>query len=136
MTELESTKANLAGLLLHDEIITPDSTDYQSNIQTWSAQKQHHPPLVIRPASVESLGKAVACLYQTDLDIAIYGRGFMSASAKDVLISTTALNDFYFDTQSETVTIGAGHTWAEVLRKLGAVAPEYGGKLLRFIVGW
>lgn len=128
MTELDTSKAELSALLRPDEIITPDSAEYQPSIQTWASQKQLNPRLVIRPTSVESLSKAVAYLYSTGLDIAIYGRGFMSPSAKDALINTTALNDFHFDKQSELVTIGAGQTWAEVFRKLGEVAPDYGGK--------
>lgn len=127
MTELDTTGSELLALLRPDEIITPDSVDYQPSIETWASQKQLHPRLVIQPTSVESLSKAVTYLYSTNLDIAIYGHGFMSPSAKDVLINTTALNDFHFDKHSELVTIGAGQTWADVFRKLEEVAPDYGG---------
>ncbi|ODM21299.1 hypothetical protein SI65_04352 [Aspergillus cristatus] len=123
---LEAELSALQLLLRPDEIITPDSADYQPSIQTWASQKQLNPRLVVRPTSVESLSKVVAYLYSTDLEIAIYGHGFMSPSAKDALINTTALNDFHFDKHSELLTIGAGQTWEEVFRKLGELAPDYG----------
>ncbi|CAG8932443.1 unnamed protein product [Penicillium salamii] len=116
----------LCSLLQAAEIITPDSSDYTESSQTLAAQKYSNPGLVIRPTSTDSLGKALAYLYTTNLDFSIYGHGFSSASAKDVLINTSAFDNFHFETHSETVTIGAGQPWAEVYRKLSQVAPEYG----------
>lgn len=124
----EEQHAVLRSLIRPDEILTPDSPEFQCRAQTWASQKQLNPGLVIRPRSVESLSKTIAYLYSTDLDIGIYGQGFMSASAKDVLVNTSAFNDFHFDQHSELVTIGAGQTWSEVYQKLGEVAPEYGSK--------
>ncbi|OGM48992.1 hypothetical protein ABOM_003141 [Aspergillus bombycis] len=115
----------LRSLLRPDEIITPQSPDYKASIQTWAAQKQAHPPLAIRPTSVEALSKAIAYLYATSLDFAIYGQGFSSASAKDVVVNTSAFDDFHFDPQAEVVTIGAGQPWSAVYRKLAETAPEY-----------
>lgn len=117
-------------LLQPSEIITKDSADYQHSIKTWAYQKQQSPPIVVRPTSVESLSRVVAYLYPTDLDLAIYGQGFMSTSAKDALIITSGFDAFHFDKQSETITIGAGQAWGDVYNKLGTVAPEYGGKQL------
>ncbi|KAL2813556.1 hypothetical protein BJX63DRAFT_215851 [Aspergillus granulosus] len=100
MAELSIAKDYLAalGLLLRpDEIITPDSPDYLLSIQTWACQKQLSPRLLVRPASVESLSKVIAYLYSTNLDFAIYGHGFMSASAKDVLVNVSAFDDFHPD---------------------------------------
>ncbi|KAL4898881.1 hypothetical protein BDW74DRAFT_164353 [Aspergillus multicolor] len=118
--------ATLRSLLQTDEIITPGSPDYQPSSQTWAANKHANPSLVIRPTSTEALSKALAYLYTTDLDFAIYGQGFSSASAKDVLVNTSKFNDFRFDAQAEVVTIGAGQTWSDVYRKLAEAAPEYG----------
>ncbi|KAH8433855.1 uncharacterized protein LDX57_011492 [Aspergillus melleus] len=122
----EEQHAVLRSLLRPDEIITPESPEYQCFAQTWASQKQMNPGIVVRPKSAESLSKTVAYLYSTDLDIGIYGQGFMSASAKDVLINTSAFDDFHFDQHSELVTIGAGQTWSEVYRNLEKAAPEYG----------
>lgn len=126
----ESHLATLRYLLQADEIITPDSPDYQASSQTWVAHKHAKPSLVIRPSSTTALSKALAYLYTTDLDFAIYGQGFGSASAKDVLVNTSAFNDFHFDAQAEVVTVGAGQTWSDVYRKLAEAAPEYGGELI------
>ncbi|KAK1142348.1 hypothetical protein N8T08_007900 [Aspergillus melleus] len=86
----EGQHAALRSLLRADEIITPESPEYQCRAQTWASQEQMNPGIVVRPTSAESLSKTVAYLYPTDLDIGIYGHGFMSASAKDVLINTSA----------------------------------------------
>lgn len=118
----------LRSLLHPNEIISPDSTDYLPNIQTWAAQKQANPSLVIRPTSVDTLRKSLVYLYNTNLDFAVYGHGFSSASSKDVLVNMSAFDDFHFDPQSESVTIGAGQTWANVYQMLDDVAPGYGSK--------
>ncbi|RDW76312.1 FAD-binding oxidoreductase [Aspergillus mulundensis] len=118
--------ATLRSLVRPDDIISPDSPEYRPSAQTWAAQKQENPGLVIRPASIEALSKVIAHLYTTKLDFAIYGQGFSSASARDVLVNTSAFDDFSFDPQAETITIGAGQAWSEVYRKLEEVAPEYG----------
>ena len=120
----------LCSLLRPDEIITPQSPDYEASIQTWAAQKQARPRLAIRPTSVEALAKAISYLYTTSLDFAIYGQGFSSASAKDIVVNTSAFDDFHFDPQAEVVTIGAGQTWSAVYRKLAKAAPQYGSKNL------
>ncbi|KAL4914005.1 hypothetical protein BDW62DRAFT_205053 [Aspergillus aurantiobrunneus] len=128
-TESDEAKADafagLLSLLNPDEIITPKSPDYTKCIQTWAAQKQLHPRIVVWPTSVECLSRVISHLYSADLDFAIYGHGFMSASANDVLVNMAAFNDFHFDKHSELVTVGAGQAWRDVYRKLRNVAPEY-----------
>ncbi|KAE8139932.1 FAD-binding domain-containing protein [Aspergillus pseudotamarii] len=129
MTDPSMNEGHLSVLrsFLHPgEIITPDSPAYLPNAQTWASQKQLNPRLIVRPATIETLSKLVAYLYSTDLDFAIYGHGFMSASAKDVLINMSAFDNFHFDEHSELATIGAGQTWEDVYRKLRKAAPNYG----------
>ncbi|RAK90233.1 FAD binding domain-containing protein [Aspergillus costaricaensis CBS 115574] len=116
----------LESFLSPGEIIRPTSPDYQSKVETWAAQKQLNPHIVLRPTTVDSLSKAIAYLYSTNLDFAIYGHGFMSASASDVLVNMSAFNGFHLDRNSELATVGAGQTWSDVYRKLNEVAPEYG----------
>lgn len=126
----EDQLTTLRSLLRPNEIITPGSPDYRPLVQTWAAQKQMNPRLLIRPTSIESLSTAIAYLYSSSLDFAIYGHGFMSASARDVLVNTSSFDDFHFDKHSELVTIGAGQTWAEVYQKLQDAAPNYGSEIL------
>ncbi|RMZ43046.1 dimethylaniline monooxygenase [Aspergillus flavus] len=106
----EDQLTTLQSLLHSDKIITPDLPEHPTLVQTWASQKQMNPRLLIRPNSTESLSKAIAYLYSSSLEFAIYGQGFMSASAKDVLVSTSSLDDFHLDKHSELVTIGAGQT--------------------------
>ncbi|RAK75311.1 FAD-binding oxidoreductase [Aspergillus fijiensis CBS 313.89] len=115
----------LRSLLQEDEIVTPDSPNYEARVQTWAAQKDARPRLALRPTSTESLSRALAYLYRSTLDFAISGQGYSSASARDVVVNTSGFDDFHFDAQGEVVTVGAGQTWADVYRKLAAAAPEY-----------
>ncbi|KAL2862481.1 FAD-binding oxidoreductase [Aspergillus lucknowensis] len=132
MAELDSSGTTLLSELLGltslqpEETLTPETPGYEKCIQTWASQKQLRPRLVIRPTSVESLSKVIARLYESDLDFAIYGHGFMSTSARDVVINMSAFDGFHFDEHAEIVTVGAGQTWRDVYRKLEEVAPQYG----------
>lgn len=118
---------HLKALLKAEEIIEPSSPSYHSESLTWAAQKNLHPRLVVRPTTLESLGKILAYLSQTPLDFAVRSQGFGSSSAKDVLISMTAFDGFEFDRENEIVTIGAGQTWEEYYKKMEVVAPDYAG---------
>ncbi|KAL2861603.1 hypothetical protein BJX68DRAFT_8885 [Aspergillus pseudodeflectus] len=122
----ETQLKTLESLLQANEILAPDSPEYRPYSQTWAAQKQLTPRLVVRPTSVGTLSKVIAYLYSTTLDFAIYGHGFGSTSANDVLVNTSALDDFHFDPHSELVTIGAGQTWVDVYQRMEEEAPGYG----------
>lgn len=121
--------ATLCSILRADEIITPDSPEYLKSSQTWAAQRYADPRLVIRPTSLDALSGAIQYIYTTDLDFAIYGHGFLSSSAKDVVVNMSAFHDFSLDPQSDSVIIGVGQTWGDVYEKLAKVAPECGGKI-------
>lgn len=88
------------------------------------------PRLTIRPATIDSLSKVIAYISKTTLDFAVRSQGYGSASAKDVLISLTAFDEFAFDRENEIVTLGAGQPWGEYYRKMETVAPDYSGLLL------
>lgn len=120
---------SVQSILPPEETITPESPLYNENTQPWASQKQQNPRLVVRPQSVESLSRVIAHLYnKTNLDFVIRGHGFMSASARDVVVSMTAFDEFQLDQHSERVTVGAGQTWRDVYQKLEGIAPQYGSK--------
>lgn len=76
---------------------------------------------------LQSLSRLIAFLERSELDFAVRCAGMGSASAKDVLISMSAFDSFEFDEQSETITIGAGQTWAEIDVKMEKFASGYAG---------
>ncbi|KIW63905.1 hypothetical protein PV04_08871 [Phialophora macrospora] len=115
----------LLSLLSDSEIILPPSDLYNAETSTWAAQKNLHPRLVLRPSSTESLSKVIAYLSTTDLDISIRGSGYGSASAKDVVVSMAAFDDFEFDREDEVLKIGAGLRWRDYYEKMERVAPDY-----------
>lgn len=117
-------------VLRPSELIDPSTDQYKSESQTWQAHRNLHPKVLARPRSVETLAALIACLAASDLDWAIRCQGIGDASARDVLVSLMAFNDFAFDDQNESIVIGAGMTWGEVEKKLEEEAPGYQGMFL------
>lgn len=110
-----------------DEIIKPSDPTYAAETLTWAKQKDLHPKLVLRPRDVDSLQKAVGILSKSDLEWNVRSQGYGSSSAKDVLLSMTAFDDFKWDAENEVVYLGAGQTWRDYYRKMEEVAPDYQG---------
>ena len=115
--------------LLPEEIIERSSPTHHSESVPWAAQKNLNPELVIRPKSLESLSNVLAYISKTPLDFAVRSQGFGSSSAKDVLISMTAFDEFKFDREKEVVTVGAGQSWEDYYKKMEEAAPDYNGTL-------
>ena len=128
MTDPSAWIADLEALLTPSELNRPDSPQYNEETKTWAAQKDHHPKVLVRPSTVEKLARILAYLNDSELNFGIRSGGVGSASAKDVLISLAAFQDFQFDAEAETITIGTGQLWGEVDRKLEKHAPGYAGK--------
>lgn len=124
---LDEPLLELSKLVSSEEILAINSPNYLSNIQPWSTGKDKQPKLVLRPRSIDSLSKIVTFLSDTNLDYAVRTSGFGSASASDVLISLSALDDFEFDLEGEYVLLGAGSTWKAYYDKMAEVAPEWSG---------
>ena len=118
---------HLTSLLDPPEVIPSAHPLYTTESQPWAIQKDRKPSLVIRPKTVHSLGKAVAYLSSSSLEFSVRSQGFGSASAKDVLISLTAFDEFSFDREKEIVTLGAGQSWADYYEKMEKEAPEWTG---------
>lgn len=114
-------------LLPPEEIIEPSSASYRSESLPWAAQKDRRPRLVVRPTTLKSLSNILAYLSTTPLEFGVRSQGFGSSSAKDVLISMTAFDDFEFDRENEIVTVGAGQKWEDYYKKMEQEAPEYNG---------
>jgi FAD/FMN-containing dehydrogenase len=118
--ELEQLKS----LLTEAEIITPASSSYKDESETWGSQCNKNPTLVLRPSSVQSLSNSLAFLNKTSLDFAVRSKGFGNASAKDVLISLAAFDEFSYDAENETLILGAGQCWGDYYKKMEDVAPD------------
>ncbi|KAH0363446.1 cysteine desulfurase, partial [Aureobasidium melanogenum] len=112
-------------ILSPSELIDPSTDQYQSESQTWQAHRNLHPKILAGPKSIKTLAVLIAFLTTSDLDWAVRCQGIGDASARDVLISLMAFDDFAFDAQNETIVIGAGMTWGEAEKKLEEEAPGY-----------
>ena len=116
---------HLTTLLSPSEVISPSSPDYASESTPWAAQKDLHPKLIVRPSTAESLSKVLKYLSSTTLDFVVRSQGYGSASAKDVLVSLLAFNEFEWDRENEVVYLGAGCRWSEYYQRMAEAAPEY-----------
>lgn len=121
---------HLKSLLSQDEIITSTSENFREESLPWGLQKDLKPTLVIRPATIGSLSKAIAHLSKTNLDFGVRSQGYGSASAKDVLISLTAFDQFELDKENNVLTLGAGQSWGEYYKKMEEAAPDLTGNAL------
>lgn len=115
-------------LLKPSEVITPASSNFTSESVPWAIQKDEKPSLVVRPASLESLSKVLAYLSTSTLDFAVRSQGFGSASAKDVIISLTAFDEFDLDLDGAVLTLGAGQSWGDYYEKMEKAAPGHTSK--------
>ena len=123
---LATLKAALQG---DDRVVAePGSQLYDVETKTWASQRNLKPRVLVRPRDVEQLSNVLEYLnVEKALDYGIRSGGIGSSSAKDVLISLSAFDEFAFDQETETITIGAGQTWSDVDRKLEEQAPGYAG---------
>lgn len=117
--------SQLTALVSPSEIISPASPEYIDNSQPWSHNKDFHPRLVLRPASLSSLSSVIAFLGKSSLDFKVRSQGYGSASAKDVLVSLSAFDQFEWDADTKVVTLGAGAAWSKYYEEMNKVAPDY-----------
>jgi FAD/FMN-containing dehydrogenase len=125
---MDNIQATFSSFLGTDEIIEPSSPNYYKETQVWSAHKNLHPKLVVRPKSIASLSKILRTINETDIEFTVRGGGCGSTSTRGVLISMSTFDSFEFNQEDETVTIGAGQLWRDVDRKVEQLAPGYSGK--------
>ncbi|KIX09742.1 uncharacterized protein Z518_00823 [Rhinocladiella mackenziei CBS 650.93] len=116
---------DLQSFLKGDEISEPGTQVYADETKTWAAQRNLNPKVLVLPRSVNQVSRVLAYLNTSNLDFGVRSGGVGSSSAKDILISLAAFNEFSFDSASETITIGTGQTWGEVDRKVEEQAPGY-----------
>ncbi len=115
----------IKGLLSPEEIVLPESPEYDDQSRTWAAQWNKKPRLVVKPKDLGTLSTLIEHLNKSDLDIAVRCTGIGNASAKDILVSLSAFKSFSFSPEDETITFGAGHDWGEIDRKVEEQAPGY-----------
>ena len=120
--------SHLSSLVSPSEIIDPSSPEYTNNSQIWSHAHYQHPRLVLRPTSLDSLSQIIAFLGKTDLDFKVRSQGYGNATAKDVLISLTAFDQFAWDEENKIVTLGAGAPWSKYYEEISKAAPDYASK--------
>lgn len=127
-SELTGDLLGLSKIVDSSEIIAATSAEYADNAEPWSAAKDKHPRLVLRPNTVESLSKMVTYLANTELDYKVRSCGFGSSSATDVLISLSAFDDFEFNQEEKYVILGTGNHWRSYYERMDKVVKDWASK--------
>ncbi|GAB1817278.1 FAD-binding oxidoreductase [Herbidospora sp. RD11066] len=93
-----------------------------NEISGFNLAVRHHPALVAEAETAEDVAEALAYAVSRDLPVAVQATGHGAVQAADgaVLILTSRMRSLEIDPVERTATIGAGCTWAEVVR---AAAP-------------
>ncbi|KAH7308908.1 FAD binding domain-containing protein [Stachybotrys elegans] len=118
----------LYSLLPAPAIVTQESDPAAYKVLTsfWAAQLNLSPKAIVSPPDVKTLAKTIQYLYShTELDFAFRGRGYSSLPTKDVLVSLHNLDEFTYDPDKQTITVGAGQSWMTVYEALERLAPNY-----------
>lgn len=121
----------LYALLPGDSIVTSKSNPprYKELTTFWAAQINRQPEAVLVPSDGQTLSKVVEYLYHhTELDFGFRGHGYTSLPTQDVLISLESFNEFSYDAEKQTITVGAGQTWMSVYEQIEKYAPSYTGE--------
>jgi FAD/FMN-containing dehydrogenase len=108
----EELRAQLTGALLE-----PQDTGFTEVAQGWSLGHQHHPAAVLVAQDANDVVAAVQFAQVYGLPIAVQstGHGFVRAADGALLINVSKLNKVEVDPLTQTATVQAGATWAQVL---------------------
>lgn len=109
-------------------VIKPSDATFKQHSEPFAAQKQLNPSIVLAPDSTVALARVLRFLYQTDLDFVIRNHGFKSPSAEDIIVSLLNFTGFEYDHEKKLATIGVACTWAQAVRHMEKVDPDYSSK--------
>jgi hypothetical protein len=70
----ESDLRSLVALLSESEVIALDDAAYEAASKTWSAGRNLHPKLVVRPQTTKALSDVLKFLANSSLNFNIYNR--------------------------------------------------------------
>lgn len=112
LTLFEELRAQLTGALLE-----PRDAGFAEAAQGWSLGHQHHPAAVLVAQDANDVVAAVQFAQVYGLPIAVQstGHGFVRAADDALLINVSKLNKVEVDPLTQTATVQAGATWAQVL---------------------
>ena len=127
MASLAEFRSAMENILSPEEVLDESSPSWEIETQAWSAQLDRQPLIALRPSSLESLQSVMKPLYNSGLDFAIRTSGTGSSSAKDVILSMSAFNNFEYNHEQQVAIVGAGQLWGDVDRRMQQEAPGYAG---------
>jgi FAD/FMN-containing dehydrogenase len=111
-TSFEELRAELHGVLLE-----PHDEGFVKAAQGWSLGHQHRPGAVLVAQDASDVLAAVqfAQIYGLPIAVQSTGHGFVRAADGALLINVSQLNKVAVDPLTQTATVQAGATWAQVL---------------------
>ena len=103
---------------VHGAVLTPDHPEYDDARAVWNGVIDRRPALVVRPAGVADVLRAVRFARESDLPVSVKGGGHnVSGSAvcdDGLVVDCSAMDAVRVDPEARTVWVGSGATWADV----------------------
>ncbi len=98
-------------------VLTPADPGYDDLRLAWNRSYEHHPALVVVPASAADVAVAVRHAGHHGLPVAVQatGHGVVRPADGGMLLLTHRLDDVTVDAEAWTARIGAGAKWEKVL---------------------
>lgn len=83
----------------------------------WSVWADRKPQFAVEPQDIETMQAVVKYLYaHNSIDFCIRNTGTGGSSATDIVLSMHGFKELDFDTNDESVVVGAGLSWGELDR--------------------
>ncbi len=98
-------------------VVTPADPAYDELRLAWNRSYEHHPALVVVPASAADVAVAVRYAASTGMPVAVQatGHGVARPASGGMLLLTHRLDEVAVDAGAWTARIGAGAKWEKVL---------------------
>lgn len=93
----------------------------------WSIWADRKPQLAIEPQDIETMQAVVKYLYShNSIDFCIRNTGTGGSSATDIVLSMHGFKELNFNSEDESVLVGAGLSWGELDRLMDEKTDGYG----------
>ncbi|MGC1799847.1 MAG: FAD-binding protein, partial [Solirubrobacterales bacterium] len=112
----EIARGDLAGL--EDGIVGPSDPGYDEARAVHNGMIDRRPAVIVRCSSAEDVGRTIAFARAHDAPIAVRGGGHngggLGVVDDGVVIDLAGMGEVVVDSDSDTVRVGGGCTWADV----------------------
>ncbi|MCC3270616.1 FAD-binding oxidoreductase [Arthrobacter gengyunqii] len=106
--------------LVHGTVSSPGDPGYAIDTSGYNPSMVQRPDATLGAAGVEDIQNAIRWAAQREIPLGIQATGHGAAALMDcgLLINTSRLQDIVVDPEADTVTVGPGVRWGQVLEEI------------------